>query len=182
MDIVLLIARLVLAGVFLAAGIGKLADLSGSRQAMEHFGVPARFAALAGLALPIAEILLASALVPLATAWWGALGALLLLLTFVAAIGYNLAHGRTPDCHCFGQLHSAPAGPRTLVRNGMLAALAATVVAIGFDDSGTSAVAWVGNLTGTEQVSLTVATLVTVAVTGLGGLLAQVMCSSTAAS
>jgi len=170
----LLMARLVLAGIFLVAGIGKLGDLPGSRQAMERFRVPVRFAALAGLVLPVAEILIAIALVPLATAWWGALGALLLLLVFVAAIGYHLAHGRTPDCHCFGQLHSAPAGPRTLARNGILAALAALVATFGFDDPGTSAVAWVGNLTGTEQVSLVVATLLTVAVTGLGWLVSHI--------
>lgn len=69
MDIVLLVIRLVLAGVFLIAGIGKLADLPGSRQSMARFGIPVRLAGFAGLALPIAEILLAIALVPLATAW-----------------------------------------------------------------------------------------------------------------
>ena len=36
-----LIARLVLAVVFLVAGIAKLAKLAGSRQALHDFGVPA---------------------------------------------------------------------------------------------------------------------------------------------
>src|SRR5204863_9817754 len=36
-----------------------------------------------------------------------------------------------PDCHCFGQLHSAPAGPKTLARNGGLATLAASVLVVG---------------------------------------------------
>jgi peroxiredoxin/uncharacterized membrane protein YphA (DoxX/SURF4 family) len=175
MDIVLLVARLLLAGVFLVAGIGKLADLAGSRKAMESFGVPARFASLAGLALPIAEIVLAVALVPLATAWWGALGALLLLAVFLAAIGYNLAQGRTPDCHCFGQIHSEPAGPRTLIRNGILAAIAALVVAFGFDDPGTSVFGWFGDLSGVERTSVVIGTLLTAAVFGLGWLLSQVM-------
>ena len=38
------------------------------------------------------------------------LPALVLLLLFVGGISYNVARGRSPDCHCFGQLHSAPAG------------------------------------------------------------------------
>jgi hypothetical protein len=39
--------------------------------------------------------------------------------------------GEAPDCHCFGQLHSAPAGPKTLARNGALFTLAAFVAAGG---------------------------------------------------
>ena len=93
MDIVLLIARLVLAVVFLVAGFGKLADLAGSQQAMRDFGVPAVLAAPFGLLLPLAELVVAVALVPSAWAWWGALGAVVLLLIFVAGIGYNLAVG-----------------------------------------------------------------------------------------
>ena len=40
MDAALLIARLVLAGVFTLAGVAKLSDLKGSRQAIIDFGVP----------------------------------------------------------------------------------------------------------------------------------------------
>ena len=42
MDAALLIARLVLAGVFAVAGVAKLSDLEGSRKAIIDFGVPAR--------------------------------------------------------------------------------------------------------------------------------------------
>src|SRR5215472_6392294 len=117
MSIVLLIARVVLFVVFLVAGIAKLADLAGSRAALRDFGVPARLAEAFGLLLPLAELAVAVALLLPATAWWGALGALALLLLFVGGIGSNLARGRRPDCHCFGQLHSAPAGWPTLLRN-----------------------------------------------------------------
>jgi peroxiredoxin len=78
--------------------------------------------------LPLAEVAVAIALLPAATAWWGAVGALTLLLLFSAVIGVNLALGRKPDCRCFGQLHSSPAGWQTLARNGLLAALAGLVV------------------------------------------------------
>ena len=33
-----------------------------------------------------------------------------LLLAFVGGIAFNMARGNAPDCHCFGQLHSEPAG------------------------------------------------------------------------
>src|SRR3954470_21076591 len=127
----LLFARLLLCAVFLVAGLAKLADLAGSRQAMRDFGVPNKLADFFGLLLPLAEIAVAVALVLPLTAWWGAVGALALLLIFVAGIGYNLAQGRTPDCHCFGQLHSAPAGWTTLTRNLVLAGVAGLVVGFG---------------------------------------------------
>jgi peroxiredoxin len=168
MDVALLLARLVLAGVFLVAGVAKLADRRGSVQAMRDFGVPERLAAPLGTALPIAEIAVAVLLIPTATARWGALGALALLLAFVAGIGVNLARGNTPDCHCFGQLHSEPAGWSTLIRNGILSAVAAFLLVAGWDDAGASAVAWLGDLTAFERVMLAVgvAALALIAVEG----------------
>src|SRR5437764_601483 len=144
MGLALLLARLLLAVVFVVAGLAKLADLDGSRQALRDFGVPARLASPLGTLLPLAELVVAGALVPTASAWWGALGALALLLLFIGGIGYNLAHGRTPDCHCFGQLHSAPVGWPTLLRNLVLAAVAGFVVWQGRQNAGASAVSWVG--------------------------------------
>ncbi len=55
MNIALLIARLVLAVVFVVAGLAKLADRAGSRQALINFGVPARLATPGGILLPLAE-------------------------------------------------------------------------------------------------------------------------------
>src|SRR2546422_5952854 len=124
MGLALLIARILLTGVFVVAGLAKLADLAGSRQAVKDFGVPAPLATPFGLLLPFAELAVAVALIPTVSAWWGALGALALPLLFVGGIGSNLARGRQPECHCFGQLHSAPAGWSTLIRNLVLAAVA----------------------------------------------------------
>jgi thiol-disulfide isomerase/thioredoxin len=84
------------------------------------------------------------------------LGALSLLLLFVAGIGVNLARGRKPDCHCFGQLHSAPAGWSTLARNGALAALAGFVLWAGYDGVGPSAVSWLGALSAAQLAGLVV--------------------------
>ena len=137
----LLIARLLLALVFALAAVGKIKDRAGSRQAITDFGLPAPLAIPLGILLPLCELAVAAALIPKATAWWGAVGALALLLLFVAGIGINIARGRKPDCHCFGQIHSAPAGWKTLLRNGLLAALAGFVVWEGKVDAGPSAVA-----------------------------------------
>src|SRR5215813_2966567 len=139
MSLLLLLLRLFLAGTFAIAGAAKLADLSGSRKAMRDFGVPAKLADVLGVLLPLAELAVAVALVVPMTAWWGGVAALALLLIFVAGIGYNLAQGRTPDCHCFGQLHSAPAGWSTLTRNLVLAGLAGVVVGFGRNTAGPGA-------------------------------------------
>ncbi|MDQ3224199.1 MAG: redoxin domain-containing protein [Gemmatimonadota bacterium] len=160
MDLALLIARLLLAGVFAVAGAAKLVDPSGSRQAMRDFGVPVRLAAPLGFLLPLAEIAVAVALVPKGSAWWGALGALALLLLFVIGIGANMARGKRPDCHCFGPLHSAPAGWTTLARNAVLAAIAGFVVWRAWDNPGHSAVAWMTDLSTAEQVGLLAGLLV----------------------
>jgi peroxiredoxin len=155
-DIVLLIARLLLAGIFLVAGVAKLADRTGSRQAVADFGLPKLLASPLGILLPLVELAVAAALIPTSTAWWGAIGALALLLLFVLGIGVNLARGRKPDCRCFGQLHSAPAGWKTLARNGALAAAAGFVVWEGRDGGGLgpSAVGWLAGLSTAQTVGL----------------------------
>jgi peroxiredoxin/membrane associated rhomboid family serine protease len=155
MDAGLLIARLVLAGVFTLAGVAKLSDLQGSRKAIIDFGVPSAIAAPLGLVLPLAELSVAATLLPASTAWWGALGALVLLSVFVVGITYNLARGRKPECHCFGQLHSAPAGWKTLARNGALAAVAGFILWEGtYGEAGPSALAWLGALSATQLLGL----------------------------
>src|SRR5437763_14526978 len=110
MSILLLYARVLLAAVFVVAGLAKLADRAGSRQALVGFGLPAALAAPLGLLLPLAELAVAVALLATTSAWWGALGALALLLLFVAGVSFNLARGRTPDCRGFGLLPSGTVG------------------------------------------------------------------------
>jgi thiol-disulfide isomerase/thioredoxin len=145
-----LTARLLLAAVFAAAAIAKLADREGTREAVVAFGAAEPVAGPVAQLLPIAELAVAVLLLPAATAVLGAIGALALLLLFSAAIVINLRQGRTPECHCFGQLHSAPAGPGTLARNAALAAVAALAVAGTIAGSDMSAVAWIGRLHGAQ--------------------------------
>jgi len=131
MDFFVIAAQLLLAVVFVTAGLAKLLDQPGSRSALAGFGVPEPVVPAVGLLLPLVELATAVALLVHPTARWGALAALLLLLAFIGGIAAAMARGQAPDCHCFGQLHSAPAGRATLIRNAVLAALAAIVVVRG---------------------------------------------------
>ena len=154
MEIALFISRLLLAAVFLVAGGAKLADRKGSRKAIADFGLPARLATPLGVLLSVAELAIAGALIPTSTAWWRALAALGLLLLFIVGISVNLARGQKPNCHCFGQLHSAPVGWKTLVRNGALAAVAAFILYQGTDGAGPSVVSWLGSLSTAQLLGL----------------------------
>jgi peroxiredoxin len=150
MTIALLVARLLIGIVFATAGVAKLADLAGSRRALEEFGLPRTFASPAGTILPLVEIAVAAALIPVASGWWGAVAALALLVVFTAGIAFTLFAGRRPDCHCFGQLYSAPIGSGTLVRNGVMIALAAFVVSQGEAGASTIALAESAALAGSS--------------------------------
>jgi uncharacterized membrane protein YphA (DoxX/SURF4 family)/peroxiredoxin len=154
MDVALLVARLVLAVVLAAAGLAKLAEGAGARSAVTEFGLPAGLASPLALVLPLAELAIASALVWDRAAVAGAIAAAAVLAVFTAAITLNLALGRRPECHCFGQLSSEPAGGPAIARNVVLGALAAWVAVAGPGASADRAVAWVGDLTPAELGAL----------------------------
>jgi methylamine dehydrogenase accessory protein MauD len=121
------VVRLLLAGVFAVAAVAKLADLGGAARAAQSFGAPRRVARPVALLVALAELGIAATLVPAVSARPAAAAAAALVAAFTVAISISLLRGRAPDCHCFGQLHSAPAGPATLARNAALAALAVLV-------------------------------------------------------
>jgi thiol-disulfide isomerase/thioredoxin len=80
-----------------------------------------------------------------------AIGAALLLAAFIAGIARALSQGRQPDCHCFGQIHSEPAGRPTLIRNGVLLAAAIAVAAYG---SGPAVDDWVNARSAAELAAV----------------------------
>ena len=166
MEALELIARFVLAAVFAVAGLTKLADRPGSREALVAFGVPERLASPGAVALPIAELAVAVLLTPAATAAIGAAGALALLLAFCAGIARSMIRGESPDCHCFGQLHSEPVGWSTLIRNLVLAAIAGFALA---ETAGGAEApfAWIGDLSDAGVVAL-VGGIVIAALTAAG--------------
>jgi uncharacterized membrane protein YphA (DoxX/SURF4 family)/peroxiredoxin len=157
MSVVLLLARLLLATVFAVAGIAKLLDRAGSRKSAGDFGVPAFLAKPLAFVLPLVELACSVALLRGRWAWFGASGALAMLSVFIAAIAVSLARGRKPDCHCFGQLHSAPIGWTTLSRNAVLAGLAALVVWRGPGNAGANLSEWLQSLSRPEIAVLALA-------------------------
>jgi peroxiredoxin/uncharacterized membrane protein YphA (DoxX/SURF4 family) len=154
MDTAVLAARILLAAVFAVAGIAKLLDRDGSREALRGFAVPERLVRPVAAVLPIAELAIALALVPAATARWAALAAAALLGIFSFAIARSMAQGRAPDCHCFGQLHSEPVGAATLVRNNALTGVALFAFVAGGSHPGADMLGWVGNLDAGEILAV----------------------------
>lgn len=180
MSVLLLIARLLLAAVFIVSGLAKVVDLKGSQKAVQGFGVPTFLAVPLGTLLPFAELAVVVALIPSAWAWYGAIGALALLLAFIVGISVNLSFGRKPDCHCFGQLHSEPVGASTLIRNVILAAIAGFVIWQGaaYSNVGPSAVSWIATMTVAESIGLVVAIILAILVGIETWLLLQTMTQS----
>jgi Methylamine utilisation protein MauE len=128
LSISLLLARYLLALVFVVAAASKLADREALRETLVEFGLPGRAAVAGGLALPFAELAIAGLLIPSGTARSGAVAALVLLAVFCIAIARAIWRGERPDCGCFGA-RSAPVGPRTLARNAVFATLAGLIAA-----------------------------------------------------
>lgn len=163
MGAILLIVRLGLSAVFAVAAAGKLLDRRGTVGSLTSFGVPSSMLAFVSVALPVVELAIAAALIPTASAPWAALAAALLLAVFSVAVARVLARGDQVDCNCFGSLSAQPVGRLTLVRNLVLIAAALFVAVAGWDDAGTSAIGWLGDLDGTETALVAVAAALGVA-------------------
>lgn len=175
MDALLLIARLALAAVFAVAGVGKLLDLDGSVEAVRAFHLPGRLARPVGLGLPVVELATALLLLPSATAWVGALLAALLLGGFLAGIANSLRLGEAPDCHCFGQIHSEPVGPRAIGRNATLLVVALFVLVEGYTDPGSSPFGALADLSALEATMLIGLAVALTAVVVEGWLIAHLL-------
>jgi uncharacterized membrane protein YphA (DoxX/SURF4 family) len=171
----LLAIRLVLSLVFVVAAVGKARDQVGTRRSLESFGVPRPLAPAVALLLPLVEIAIAVALVPVATAWWAGVAALVLLVAFTAALTIGLLRGVEADCHCFGAVSARPVGPGTIARNLVLVALAAVLVAAGGDTPGPSAVAWIGDLDTGERILLGIVAALAVAVAVIAAFMLQLL-------
>lgn len=97
------VVRLVLAGVFLAAGAIKAVDPASSVAAVRAYELlPASLETLVGWGLPFAEIALGLLLVIGAFTRWLAVVSALVLLVFIAAVVSAAVRGLSIDCGCFG--------------------------------------------------------------------------------
>ena len=130
---IVVLARVFLAVVFVVSAVAKLRDREGSRKAVGDFGVPATLVSPVASLLPAAELASAALLVsadPAATA--GSVLALLLLTAFTTAVVVNVRRGNPVECHCFGQVTSSVIGWPTVARNaGLLVLAGASLVGAG---------------------------------------------------
>jgi uncharacterized membrane protein YphA (DoxX/SURF4 family) len=106
-----LLARLVVGGVFLGAGLSKVGDLAGSVRAVDAYELlPYDGATVVGSVLPFVEVVIGVLLLAgLATRLVAAVGGVL-LLAFTAGIVSAWARGLSIDCGCFGSGGALPAG------------------------------------------------------------------------
>jgi peroxiredoxin len=138
MGAVALGARALLVVVFVVAAIGKLVDRPAARRALFDFRVPRSLVRPIAWLLPLAELAVAVLLLvqPLGRA--AAFAAAGLLVLFMVGVAAAMLRGEAPDCNCFGQIGSAPAGKGTLARNAALAVVAIFIGVYGpGDDPGT---------------------------------------------
>jgi peroxiredoxin/uncharacterized membrane protein YphA (DoxX/SURF4 family) len=136
MENLLFVLRVLLIAIFGVAGFAKLYDLSGSKKAVEGFGVPGELARPLGVLLPILEIAIALSLVFVQTSWFGAIAAAGLLSIFIAGMSWQWSQGNAPDCHCFGQVHSEPVSPKSIIRNVVFIIPAIALIIAGRENQG----------------------------------------------
>ncbi len=83
---------------------------------------------------------------------------------FSLAVAAALVRGDAPDCHCFGQLHSAATTRSTLARDAALTGIAVFVLIAAAGDPGPSPVSWIGGRSSGLAIAL-----------GAGALLAAIL-------
>ncbi|MFI1255080.1 MauE/DoxX family redox-associated membrane protein [Streptomyces netropsis] len=147
--------RALIGAVFLASSIGKVTGRGAFGRFVSSVGdmrvVPRHRARAVARTVVTAEFAVWSALtlpVPAVAAAGFAVGAGLLVV-FTAGIALSMRRGARTPCRCFG-VSASPLGPRHIVRNLVLTALAVVgavaVLASGPADPGGAAVAVLGGL------------------------------------
>lgn len=116
-----LTVRIALGCIFLISATGKFWDNPGTRQALSDFGVPDALIAQGARTLPLLELLVGVGLLSDVTYRMAASTASVLSVLFMLGIANLLRQGRTPPCHCFGVVQSAPVGIDTFARAAILA-------------------------------------------------------------
>lgn len=125
METVLVLARIGLGAVFLAAGAAKLIDRAEFENNLPAFGV--RWPGVArwvSHGLPVAEVVVGLMLIAGLLVNVAAGVAAGLLATFTAVVAVALARGRPVSCGCFGNVGRGKITVQTLMRNGLLLGLA----------------------------------------------------------
>ncbi len=121
----------VLGIIFLASAVPKLRHPKGFVLAvLEYRVLPPHLGWFYARVIPPLEFLVALLLLTGIAVRSAAAVLSPLLLSFIVAVGINLARGRDLDCHCFGKTTRRPSGWRLLLQDGALlgAAIALAIV------------------------------------------------------
>lgn len=113
-------AAVLVAAVFLVAGITKLSDPGRWRREAAGMGVSGLLVTITPWVELTIGALLAVQFARHALAWL----AVALLVAFTALLVVRLAQGRRPVCACFGSLSQRPIGAMHVVRNAIFIGLA----------------------------------------------------------
>lgn len=146
------VARLLLAGVFAVAAVAKLRRQHALQEALAEI-VPLRLVTSAAVFVALVELAVAAALVAPQTATVAALAALVLLALFTTFIG--LRGDAAAACGCFGSSTALAGGRLPFLRNGLLAVPAAGIAWSGGAGLPGAAAALVAAATGGVAVATT---------------------------
>lgn len=130
----MLLIRIVLAAIFIASGVMKIADRSAVTGAASELGVPPSLAGPVTALLVGAELVIAFFLLVPVTAPAGGWSAFAVLTGLSGVVTVNLARGRRPSCHCFGRFSTGAIGWHTVGRN-LLLAVGGAAVGLGGQDT-----------------------------------------------
>jgi uncharacterized membrane protein YphA (DoxX/SURF4 family) len=134
------IVRVGLAGLFLWTGVEKLGDPQAFAAAIANYRVlPDALAALAAVALPVLEVVVALGLVVPSYARGGAVLSALLLFLFAGAMAQSKLRGIDLDCGCFGATQSSQVSWGKVAMNVALAILSLWTARISLGGSPSSA-------------------------------------------
>lgn len=115
-----LLAAVVLAAVFAAAALAKLADPDETRLGFAALGLPQPD--LLAWLIPVGELAVAGLL--LLNRPWGSIVAFAALVGFTVFLVQLARSGHPAPCHCFGARLDRPVGYREVVRNLVLLGVA----------------------------------------------------------
>lgn len=121
-------ARLLVGAVFLMSSLTKVvAPGAFVLNVLNYRILPSRLARAYGYVLPYSELSVALLLLSGSLSHWAALVAILMLVSFMSAIGIAIRRGYHLDCSCFGLLYREPIGWSIIARDSVLVVAALVV-------------------------------------------------------
>ena len=123
------LAQVALGALFLAAALGKIADISDFATQISHYRLaPIWSVNLLAIVLPWIELLAGLALVLRIRPRAGAVVVLVMMIVFTVAVAAAWARGLDFRCGCFGKAGAETIGMRKFAENILLTAVAALAV------------------------------------------------------